>query len=100
MNSQPTHAAGAPPPSPAATDLYTVGQVAALARVTVRTLHHYDRIGLLSPSRRSRSGYRLYDYADLERLRQIRLLRELRFSLAVFVQDAILANVARARNRQ
>ena len=61
--------------------LHTVGEVAALARVTVRTLHHYDRIGLLSPSRRSNSGYRLYDYGDLERLRQIRLLRELQFSL-------------------
>lgn len=61
--------------------LHTVGQVAALARVTVRTLHHYDRIGLLLPSRRSEGGYRLYDYGDLERLRQIRLLRELQFSL-------------------
>ena len=80
MNSQPPHAAGATAtPDPA--DLYTVGRVAALAHVTVRTLHHYDRIGLLSPSRRSENGYRLYDYADLERLRQIRLLRELRFSL-------------------
>ena len=61
--------------------LHTVGEVAALAGVTVRTLHHYDRIGLLVPSRRSESGYRLYDYGDLERLRQIRLMRELRFSL-------------------
>ena len=61
--------------------LHTVGEVAGLARVTVRTLHHYDRIGLLVPSGRSESGYRLYDYDDLERLRQIRLLRELRFSL-------------------
>ncbi len=61
--------------------LHTVGQVAALAGVTVRTLHHYDRIGLLSPSRRSDGGYRLYDYGDLERLRQIRLFRELQFSL-------------------
>ena len=62
-------------------DLNTIGQVAALAGVTVRTLHHYDRVGLLVPSRRSEQGYRLYDYGDLERLRQIRLLRELRFSL-------------------
>ena len=66
--------------------LHTVGQVAALARVTVRTLHHYDRIGLLVPSRRSETGYRLYDYGDLERLRQIRLLRELRFSLDAIAQ--------------
>ena len=65
----------------AAEQLHTVGEVAALAGVTVRTLHHYDRIGLLVPSRRSGSGYRLYGYGDLERLRQIMLLRELRFSL-------------------
>ena len=61
--------------------LHTVGEVAALAGVTVRTLHHYDRIGLLVPSGRSQNGYRLYAYGDLERLREIRLLRELRFSL-------------------
>ena len=61
--------------------LHTVGEVAALAGVTVRTLHHYHRIGLLVPSGRSESGYRLYAYGDLERLRQIRLLRELRLSL-------------------
>ena len=85
MSSQPTHAAGAAA-TPDADDHYTVGQVAALSRVTVRTLHHYDRIGLLSPSRRSENGYRLYDYADLERLRQIRLLRELRFSLEAIEQ--------------
>ena len=61
--------------------LHTVGEVASLAGVTVRTLHHYDRIGLLVPSGRSDSGYRLYAYADLERLREIRLLRELGFGL-------------------
>lgn len=47
----------------------------------MRTLHHYDRIGLLVPSGRSDSGYRLYAYDDLERLREIRLLRELGFGL-------------------
>ena len=64
-----------------ARQLHTVGEVASLAGVTVRTLHHYDRIGLLVPSGRSDSGYRLYAYADLERLREIRLLRELGFGL-------------------
>ena len=62
--------------------LHTVGEVATLAGVTVRTLHHYDRVGLLVPSGRSEGGYRLYAYGDLERLREIRLLRELGFSLA------------------
>ncbi|HEX6681360.1 MAG TPA: MerR family transcriptional regulator [Candidatus Limnocylindrales bacterium] len=60
---------------------YTVGKVAALAGVTVRTLHHYDEIGLLSPGDRSGAGYRRYDDADLERLQQIMYYRELGFGL-------------------
>ena len=58
-----------------------VGEVAALAGVTVRTLHHYDRIGLLSPSGRTASGYRQYSPADLDRLHQVLLYRELGFPL-------------------
>jgi MerR family transcriptional regulator, thiopeptide resistance regulator len=50
--------------------------------VTVRTLHHYDEIGLLSPGGRSEAGYRLYARADLERLREILVWRALGFSLA------------------
>lgn len=60
---------------------WTVGEVAALAHVTVRTLHHYDAIGLLTPSGRSRAGYRLYSEADLHRLHQVLLYRELGFPL-------------------
>ncbi|MET8598600.1 MerR family transcriptional regulator [Streptomyces althioticus] len=60
---------------------YSVGQVAAFAGVTVRTLHHYDKAGLLSPSDRSRAGYRLYGEADLVRLQQILFYRELGFPL-------------------
>jgi DNA-binding transcriptional MerR regulator len=58
-----------------------VGEVAALAGVTVRTLHHYDRIGLLSPSGRTGAGYRQYGPADLDRLHQVLLYRELGFPL-------------------
>ncbi|MGY1644041.1 MerR family transcriptional regulator [Geodermatophilus sp. SYSU D00703] len=58
-----------------------VGEVAALAGVTVRTLHHYDRIGLLSPSGRTPAGYRQYSPADLDRLHQVLLYRELGFPL-------------------
>ncbi|CAM5235515.1 hypothetical protein SALBM217S_06872 [Streptomyces griseoloalbus] len=58
---------------------YSVGQVAAFAGVTVRTLHHYDKAGLLSPSERSPAGYRLYGEADLVRLQQILFYRELGF---------------------
>jgi DNA-binding transcriptional MerR regulator len=60
---------------------YSVGQVARFAKVTVRTLHHYDEIKLLSPSHRTPSGYRRYDDADLDRLQQILFYRELGFSL-------------------
>lgn len=60
---------------------YSVGQVAGFAGVTVRTLHHYDEIGLLSPSGRSHAGHRRYDDADLERLQQILFYRELGFPL-------------------
>ncbi|MER7419401.1 MerR family transcriptional regulator [Micromonospora peucetia] len=60
---------------------HTVGQVAKMAGVTVRTLHHYDEIGLLSPGGRSSTGYRRYDDADLERLQHIRYYRELGFPL-------------------
>jgi DNA-binding transcriptional MerR regulator len=60
---------------------YTVGEVARLSGVTVRTLHHYDEIGLLSPQERSPAGYRRYGPEDLERLRQILTYRELGFTL-------------------
>ncbi|GAA1745007.1 MerR family transcriptional regulator [Luedemannella helvata] len=60
---------------------YTVGKVARLSGVTVRTLHHYDEIGLLSPSERSATGYRRYDERDLDRLQQILYYRELGFPL-------------------
>jgi DNA-binding transcriptional MerR regulator len=60
---------------------HTVGSVARLAGVTVRTLHHYDEIGLLTPSGRSDAGYRRYGDADLERLQQILFYRELGFGL-------------------
>ena len=61
--------------------LYRVGQLAELTGLTVRTLHHYDDIGLLSPSRRSGAGYRLYDGVDVERLYGILALRQLGLSL-------------------
>jgi DNA-binding transcriptional MerR regulator len=60
---------------------YTVGEVARLAHVTVRMLHHYDEIGLLVPGERSQAGYRVYSDADLERLQQILFYRELGFPL-------------------
>jgi DNA-binding transcriptional MerR regulator len=63
------------------TDGYSVGDVARIAKVTVRTLHHYDQIGLLSPVGRTPAGYRLYQDRDLDRLQQILFYRALGFSL-------------------
>lgn len=59
----------------------TVGQVADAFGVTVRTLHHYDEIGLLTPSERTRAGYRLYTTDDLQRLATIVTYRRLGMSL-------------------
>ncbi len=59
----------------------TVHEVSKLAGVSVRTLHHYDAIGLLKPTQVTPAGYRLYDDAALARLQTILLFRELRFSL-------------------
>jgi MerR family transcriptional regulator, thiopeptide resistance regulator len=59
----------------------TVGQLAQLTGVTVRTLHHYDEIGLLVPSGRSEAGYRLYAHRDLARLQEILVWRQLGFAL-------------------
>lgn len=61
--------------------LLTVGEVAALAHVSVRALHHYDEIGLLQPSARTDAGYRLYDSTSLDRLQQVLFYRELGFPL-------------------
>ncbi|TWI64531.1 DNA-binding transcriptional MerR regulator [Pseudoduganella lurida] len=59
-----------------------IGQLAHHAGITVRTLHHYDDIGLLQPSGRSDAGYRLYDRDDVARLQQIQALRQLGMPLA------------------
>ncbi|HEY2191214.1 MAG TPA: MerR family transcriptional regulator [Actinomycetospora sp.] len=59
----------------------TVGQVAERFAVTVRTLHHYDEIGLVRPSGRSAAGYRLYSDADITRLQHVVVYRRLGFAL-------------------
>ena len=61
--------------------LYTVKEIASLANVTVKTLHHYHKIRLLVPCEISEAGYRLYGQQELERLQQILFYRELDFSL-------------------
>ena len=59
-----------------------IGELAARSGLTVRALHHYDSIGLLTPSAHTDSGYRLYNRADVARLHQIQALRRFGMSLA------------------
>lgn len=59
----------------------TVQEVSKLAGISIRTLHHYDAIGLLSPTTTTEAGYRLYDEDALERLQCILIFKELEFPL-------------------
>jgi len=61
--------------------MWKVGQLAKRTGISVRTLHHYDQIGLLTPTHRTESGHRLYDRDDVVRLQQIVMLRQLGFAL-------------------
>ncbi len=89
---------------------FTVKSVAELAGISVRTLHHYDAIGLLRPASVSEAGYRQYSDADLERLQQILFFRELDFSLQEIKQildrpdfdrrDALLTHRKLLREKQ
>lgn len=60
---------------------FKIKEVADIAGVSVRTLHHYDRLGLLKPEAATLAGYRLYSDQDLEQLQQILFFKELGFSL-------------------
>jgi DNA-binding transcriptional MerR regulator len=73
----------------------TVGQVAERFGVTVRTLHHYDQVGLLVPSERTSAGYRLYTAEDITRLQQVVVYRRLGFALeeiVVLLEDQAAAD--------
>ncbi|MBQ2692392.1 MAG: MerR family transcriptional regulator, partial [Clostridia bacterium] len=61
--------------------MMTVKEVSQITGLSVRTLHHYDSIGLLKPAEVSEAGYRLYDKSSLERIQIIMLFRELEFPL-------------------
>lgn len=82
----------------------TVGQVAETFGVTVRTLHHYDEVGLLHPSERTPAGYRLYTADDLQRLSTIVVYRRLDFSLEGIGElleadgDAVVEHLRRQRD--
>jgi DNA-binding transcriptional MerR regulator len=81
-------------------DCLAVGRLAGLAGVTVRTLHHYDEIGLVRPSARTVAGYRAYSAGDAERLREVLAYRRLGFGLrevADLVRDPSADAVAHLR---
>jgi len=61
--------------------MYTVHEVAKLAHTTVKTLHHYHKIGLLIPEQTTEAGYRLYGKKDVERLQHILFYKEMDFPL-------------------
>lgn len=71
-------------PDPANTELggWRVGRLAEATGVTVRTLHHYEDVGLLVPSGRSEAGHRVYGDADIRRLYRVMALRALGMKLA------------------
>ncbi len=79
-----------------------VGELAERTGLTVRTLHHWDELGLLRPSERTGSGQRRYDRADVERLYRIVALRRLGLSLAAIAEalDAPGAELAEVVRRQ
>lgn len=74
----------------------TVKEIAKLANVTVKTLHHYHKVGLLVPSEINESGYRFYGQKELERLQEILFFRELDFSLKD-IAEALSRESDRAR---
>lgn len=72
--------------------MQTVNEISKLTGVSVRTLHHYDAIGLLKPTKVTKAGYRLYDDTAISRLQIILMFRELQFPLKEI--KAILDNPA------
>jgi len=82
--------------------LYTVSVVARRTGLTVRTLHHYETLGLVVPARRSDAGYRLYGRDELSRLQHIVSLKALGLPLAEIraCLDAGTPSLAEALGRQ
>ena len=75
----------------------TVKEISDLTGISVRTLHYYDEIGLLKPTKKSDAGYRLYDDKALETLQQILFFRE--FDISLKEIKAVLENPALERNQ-
>jgi DNA-binding transcriptional MerR regulator len=82
--------------------LIQVGELAKRAGMTVRTLHHYEQTGLLTPSARSAAGYRLYNLAAVQRLHMIKALAQAGLELATIKdyldRDALAVRPAGSRS--
>ena len=78
--------------------VWKIGELAKRTGLTVRTLHHYDEIGLLSPAERSDGGHRVYDEAAVQRLYRIVSLRSLGFPLDA-IADALDGERLRSASR-
>lgn len=74
----------------------TVKEISDLTGISVRTLHYYDEIGLLTPTDKSDAGYRLYDDKALETLQQILFFRE--FDIALKEIKSVMCNPTLDRN--
>ena len=83
-----------PEPNQSSHQDLSVGETAALIGVSVRTLHYWDEIAVVTPSGRSRAGYRLYSERDLERLHEVLIYRETGMSLAE-VRELLLSHDSR-----
>lgn len=62
--------------------MYSIGQLANLAGITIKTLHYYEQLGLLQPQRNEKNGYRVYSNEDIMKLQEITLLKEMGFLLS------------------
>ena len=69
--------------------MYKINEVSKLTGVSIRMLHHYDKIRLLEPSKRTDSNYRMYNDDDIARLYQILLFKELEFPLQEIKQKLL-----------
>lgn len=63
------------------TELHQIGTVAERVGLSIRTIRHYDEVGLVTPSGRSAGGFRLYTDTDVERLDQVKVMKPLKFTL-------------------
>ncbi|KRC62092.1 MerR family transcriptional regulator [Agromyces sp. Root81] len=92
----------APPLVPVAQEL-TVGEVASLVGISVRTLHHWDSVGLVEPHGRTAGGYRAYSATDVERIHRVLVYQELGFSLtkiASLLDDPAVDETAQLRQQR